>query len=284
MSTAGTFLLRTLGLMTAAGIGLLPLPGTATVQRQDCPVPASFYDSEPTVPRTAVAIARGQTMSIVAIGGASTLGGAAGSPDLAWPARLAVALTSRFPAARVTVDNRGVARETAQEMVARLNREAIAPKPTVVIYQYPELGNDMLWNEVIALKPTLVIWETGTTDAVRGTDVDEFRQTIQAGIDRLRAAEVEVVLMDMQFSRRTHAVIKFERYESVLREVTDANNVPLFRRHDIMHHWEEIGVLDLRTGDPTKFRLIAARLYDCIGRAVADFITRGTHPGEASPQ
>jgi lysophospholipase L1-like esterase len=222
-------------------------------------VPASFYDTEPTLPKTAAAIASDQPVSIVAIGGASTLGHAAGSPDLAWPARLAVALTSRFPAARVTVDNRAVARQTAQEMASRLDRE------------------------VIPLKPPLVIWETGTTDAVQGTDLDEFRQTIQAGIDRLRASGAEVVLMDMQFSRHTHAVINFDRYESVLREVTDANEVPLFRRYDIMRHWAENGLFDLTTADRDKLHLVASRLYDCIGRAVADFITRGAHTGTGAP-
>jgi hypothetical protein len=157
------------------------------------------------------------------------------------------------------MDNRAVARQTAQEMASRLDRE------------------------VIALQPTLVIWETGTTDAVRGTELDEFRQTLQASIDRLRASGAEVVLMDPQFSRQTHAVINFDRYESVLREVTDANEVPLFRRHDLMRHWAESGLFDLVTADHDKLPLIASRLYDCIGRAVADFITRGAHAGEGAP-
>ena len=256
---ARAFLHRTIGLMAAVGIGLLSLPGLAPAQGQDCAVPASFYDTEPTLPKTAAAIASGQPVSIVAIGGASTLGHAAGSPDLAWPARLAVALTSRFPAARVTVDNRAVARQTAQEMASRLDRE------------------------VNPLKPTLVIWETGTTDAVQGTELDEFRQTMQDGIDRLRASGAEIVLMDMQFSRQTHAVINFDRYESVLREVTDANEVPLFRRYDIMRHWAENGLFDLITADHDKLQLVASRLYDCIGRAVADFITRDAPPGTRTP-
>jgi acyl-CoA thioesterase-1 len=256
---AGTFLHRTIGLIAAAGIGLLAPPGAAPAQGQDCAVPAGFYDAEPTLPKTAAAIASGQTVSIVAIGGASTLGRAAGSPDLAWPARLAAALTGRFPAARVTVDNRAVARQTAQEMASRQDRV------------------------VIALKPTLVIWETGTTDAVRGTELDEFRQTLQAGIDLLRASGAEVVLMDPQFSRQTNAVINFDRYESVLREVTDANEVPLFRRHDLMRHWAESGLFDLMSADHDKLPLIASRLYDCIGRAVADFISRGAHPGTDAP-
>ncbi len=256
---AGRFLHRTIGLIAAAGIGLLSLPGTAPAQEPGCAVPASFYDTEPTLPKTAAAVASGQTVSIVAIGGASTLGQAAGSADLAWPARLAVALTSRSPAVHVKVDNRAVARQTAQEMASRLDRE------------------------VIAVKPTLVIWETGTTDAVQETDLDEFRQTMQTGIDRLRASGVEVVFMDMQFSRQTHAVINFGEYASVLRETTDANAVPLFRRHDIMYHWAESGLFDLMTGDHDKLHLVASRLYDCIGRAMADFITRGVHPEAARP-
>ena len=259
MSMAGTVLHRAIGLIAAAGIGLLSLLGTASAQGQGCVVPAGFYDTEPTLPKTAAVIASGQAVSIIAIGVASTLGHAAVSPDLAWPARLGVALTSRFPTARVTVANRAVARQTTQEMASRLAYE------------------------VIAAKPTLVIWETGTTDAVHGTDLDEFRQTIQAGIDRLRAAGAEVVLMDMQFSRWTHAVINFDRYESVLREITNANDIPLFRRHDIMHHWAESGLFDLMTGDRAKLRLVASHLYDCIGRAVADFVTRGVGPGVDAP-
>ena len=256
---AATFLHRTIGLLAAAGLWLLCLPGTPPAQEQGCAVPASFYDTEPTLPKTAEAIASGQTVAIVALGSASTLGRAAGSPDLAWPARLAVALRSRFPAARVTVDNRAVAHQTSQE------------------------GSHLLDREVIALKPTLVIWETGTTDAVQDTDLDEFRQTIQTGIDRLRTSGIEVVLMDTQFSRQTHAVINFERYESVLREVTNANDVPLFRRHDIMYHWAESGLFDLMTGDKEKLHFIASRLYDCIGQAMADFITRGVHAVAGTP-
>jgi hypothetical protein len=133
------------------------------------------------------------------------------------------------------------------------------------------------------LKPTLVIWETGTTDAVQGTDLDEFRQAIQDGIDRLRTSGSEVMLMDMQYSRRTHAVINFDRYEIVLREVTDANEVPLFRRYDIMRHWAENGLFDLLTPDRDKLQLVASRLYDCIGRAMADFMTRGAPPRTDAP-
>jgi len=259
MNMVGMFLHRAIGLMAVTGLGLLFLLGIASAQGQSCAVPANFYDTEPTLPKTAAALASGGPVSIVVLGGASTLGRAAGSPDRAWPARLAVALTQRFPIARVTVDNRAAAGQTTQDMAARLDPE------------------------VIALKPTLVIWETGTMDAVRNTDLDEFRQTMQAGIDRLRAADAEVVGMDMQFSRQTHAMINFGEYETVLRETTDANAVPLFRRHDIMRYWAENGLFEPMTGDHKALPVVASRLYDCIGRAMAEFISRGAQVEAVTP-
>jgi len=50
-----------------------------------------------------------------------------------------------------------------------------------------------------------------------------------------------------------------------------------------MHYWAESGLFDLMTSDNAKLHLLASRLYDCIGRAMADFITRGVHPGPRTP-
>jgi hypothetical protein len=119
-------------------------------------------------------------------------------------------------------------------------------------------------------------------EAVRGTDVDEFRDTLQAGIDELRASGAEVALMNMQFSRETDAMIHFGPYLSAMRELADANDVPLFRRHGIMRYWAENDFLDLRTREAEKRRQLAAKLYDCIGHAMADFVTRGIPAAKAA--
>jgi hypothetical protein len=104
--------------------------------------------------------------------------------------------------------------------------------------------------------------------------VDDFRETVQAGIDELHAAGIEVVLMNAQFSRDTDAIIHFAPYLGALRELADANDVPIFHRYGLMRHWAESGVLDLRAKDSEKRRKVAARLYDCLGRAMADFLVR----------
>jgi hypothetical protein len=81
--------------------------------------------------------------------------------------------------------------------------------------------------------------------------------------------------MNMQFSRESEVVIHFDPYLLTMRELADVNDVPLFRRRGIMRHWAESGALDLRAGDGEKGRELAAKLYGCIGRAMADFVTRG---------
>ena len=239
-------------LVAAMAVGLMCAIVGAVAQERECPVPEHFATFEPTLAKTAKALAgRRREVVIAAIGGASTMGVAAGGLELAWPARLAAALAEKFPSTRIKMINLAVARQTAKQ------------------------GADRLERDVLPLKPALVIWETGTMEAVHGTDVDEFRETVQTGIDKLRAAGTDVVLMNMQFSRATDAVIHFEPYLSTMRELADVNDVPLFRRHGIMRHWAESGLLDLRAGEREKGRELAAKLYGCIGRAMADFVTRG---------
>ena len=245
------FLRYAIVLIAAAGMSVLSAPVGTFGQEHECPVPERFYMSEPLLTKTTKALTGGREVVIAVLGGASTVGLAAGGPALAWPARLSSVLAARFPSARIKVVNLAVARQTAKGAAERLVRD------------------------VLPLKPTLVIWETGTMEAVRGIDVDEFRETVQAGINELRAAGTEVVLMNMQFSRETDAMIQFGPYLIAMRELAEANDLPLFRRRGIMRHWAESDLLDLRARDDAKRRQLAAKLYDCIGRALADFVTRG---------
>jgi lysophospholipase L1-like esterase len=237
-------------LISTAGLAVLPTLRASFGGEAGCPTPEGFGALEATLPKTAKALADGSSVTIVAIGGSSTLGTAAGGANLSWPSRLGGILAGRFPSARLKVVNLATPRQTARDAVGRLSREALP------------------------LRPTLVIWETGTVEAVRGTDVDEFRETVQAGVDLLQTAGIEVVVMNPQFSRDTDAMIHFGPYLTALRELADANNVPMFHRYGLMRYWAESGVLDLRTKDAEERRRLATRLYDCLGQSVADLVAR----------
>src|SRR5882724_8354209 len=167
-------------------------PAAAEDKPRDCSAPAELVVNETRLPLLAEQLKKRKPVTIVAIGGSSTSGAAAQSPDLAYPERLAAELQRRYPGTSIKVVNKGVPRETAQEMVDRFARD------------------------VFAEDPVLTIWETGTTEAVRGMDVEEFAATLDTGIAALRARHIEVMLIDMQYSRRTTSIIGFDRYLEVM--------------------------------------------------------------------
>jgi acyl-CoA thioesterase I len=193
-------------------------------------------------------LAPGKTLKIVVIGGLSTAGTAAGSADKSYPHRLQEILSERHPGSTIIVENKGIAHQTAQQMLDRFERD------------------------VIAEQPTLAIWETGITDAVHGVDLEEFAATIQSGLDRLKGSNIETMLIDMQFSRSTASVINFDDYLDALHHAADVNDIYVFRRYQIMRSWSENGVFDFDNWPKAGAPLAAARVYDCLARGLADAI------------
>jgi len=215
-----------------------------------CIVPSDTFAEFPRPTTMLDMIANGYPVSIIVIGGMSTMGVAAGGLEFAWPNRLAEALAARHPGATMTVVNLAKPNNTAEMMLSRFEKE------------------------ILPANPTLVIWETGTRDAVKGVDVDAFRDTLQQGIDWLHQRNVEVMFMDPQFSRRTQMILNFSRYAETMRDVASANAIGVFPRNDIMRAWAEEGVFDYEVNDRKAVLDVARRLYDCIGQAVAAFIDR----------
>ena len=236
-------------LLVASFVAAVLLPSWAARAGTDpCDVPDELMQVDEKLPHLAERLHAGQPVRIVAIGGASTTGSAAGSSDLAYPHRLQEILARWYPTTSVTVVNRGVPRQTARQMLDRF--------PTDVL---PE-------------DPVLVIWETGTTDAVRGVDVDDFAAALQAGIDELEAHGIDVMLVDMQFSHSTMAVIDFERYLNTLHRVGDVNDVNVFPRFEMMRYWSEQNVFNFDGVAKDERAGLAAKVYECIAGKLADAI------------
>ena len=119
-------------------------------------------------------------------------------------------------------------------------------------------------------KPDLVIWQIGTIDAMRGVDLDSFQAAIEDGIDRPRKGGADVILMNMQFSPRTTSMIAIGPYADTMRVVAQQRGVPLFDRVGIMHYWSDSGAFDFYAA--AKDNMLAQRVHDCIGRAIATLI------------
>ena len=228
--------------------GLLLLWPHADGMTVACDIPDELIQVDDKLPHLAERLQAKEPVKIVAIGGASTTGLAAGSSDLAYPHRLQEILTRWYPASPITVVNRGVPRQTAQQMLER----------------FP--------SDVFAEDPVLVIWETGTTDAVRGVGVDDFAAALQTGIDDLKARGIDIMLVDMQFSHSTTTVIDFERYLNALHRVGDVNDITVFPRFEMMRFWSEQNIFNFDGVAKDERASLAAKVYECIAGKLAEAI------------
>ncbi len=195
-------------------------PGRDGTEQAACNVSPEVVEPAPDLANLAAAIRREKPVRIVVIGGASTKGAAAGSPANAYPSRLQAALQKRFANVPITVVNQGMPRQTARQMVQR----------------FPA--------EVSEDEPALIIWEVGISDAVRGVDLDEFAAALQAGIDLAKNRAIDIMLIDMQFSRKATTVIDFDRYLDMIRGVGEMSGVSVFPRFAIMRNWSDDNVFD----------------------------------------
>src|ERR1700731_5457318 len=141
-----------------------------------CYVAGSPVHADFALPRTEAAIERKHVSGVVLGSASSSLPGAEGVAK-AYPARLQESLSRRLPGVTVKVVARTKARETAAEMVKTLR----------------QVVNDE--------KPDLVIWQTGTVDAMLGVDPDEFQSALGSGLDALRASKADAVFINMQYSQ-----------------------------------------------------------------------------------
>jgi hypothetical protein len=241
-------------LLLLLGIVLWALPARAAPPHApatppDCSVPDELLAENPPLPLVAAALRERQPVTIVAIGGAGTAGGATADPErYSYPRRLQEALRRRHPGVPITVINKGVARQTTQEMADRFAQDV-----------YP-------------LSPTLVIWETGTLDAARNIDVDVFAGALQSGIDALRQHKLDIMLINMQYSRSTASVINFQPYLETMDQRADVEDVYLFRRFEMMRYWSENGVFEFAEVPSERRAELAAQVYTCLAERLADAI------------
>ena len=218
--------------------------GARAQQSESCAAPIVLGDFP--LERVSYAVAKGRPLKIVVYGTtSSTLAGSEGARD-AYPWRLEAALNRLIPGTPVEVVSRAKPRQTADKMVKTFDRT---------------LADE---------KPTLVIWQTGTFDAMQGINPGEFLLSLTGGVEKMKKAGVDVILVNMQYNPRTELMVANEAYADNMRWVARERQVPLFDRLSLMRTWNDTGVIDLYAA--SKDITIAKRLHDCIGRALASLI------------
>ena len=214
-----------------------------------CRVAENLTEPSFRLPHVARAIASKHLNILVVGAGSSQL--PAGN---AYPARLQRALAEQLPGVEVKVTTDVKAGRTAAEMVKGLAAG------------------------LSSSKPALLVWQTGTVDAMLGVDPDQFSHELDKGVKIARSAGADVVLINAQYSPRTESMIALGTYVEDMRWVALQQEVPLFDRFSIMKLWGELGTFDLNSA--TKKLDIAERVHDCIGRLLADMVINAAKPDE----
>jgi acyl-CoA thioesterase I len=163
--------------------------------------------------RTAQRLASGQPLTIVAIGSSSTAGAMASSPAASYPSRLAIELKILFPGRDIRVLNRGVNGEETPDMMARFT------------------------TGVIAEHPQLVLWQLGTNSVLRDQPLTMHGAEVRDGIERLKKAGFDVVLIDPQYAPRVLAKAETLGMVDQIALAAKDENVDLFHRFAIMRYW-----------------------------------------------
>jgi len=237
-----------LGLILLAGL-LTAAPARAEDAPQSCEVPAYLLKSESALPKVAEAVKSGHSLDILVVGSrSSTINTSDGS---AYPGRLQAILRDKLPAVTVNVSVELQVKKTAEEVAAGL----------VKLLEVK--------------KPTLVIWQTGTVDAMRSVDPDDFRGAVDEGVVAVQNAGADLVLVNLQYSPRTETMISASPYLDNMRVVAQQHDVPLFDRFAIMHHWNDQGDFDLFSASHGID--LAKRVHDCLGRALSQFVIDAAH-------
>ncbi|WP_144428192.1 hypothetical protein [Azospirillum thiophilum] len=210
-----------------------------------CAVPDSVLAPGEALPRVASRLAEDRTLSILIAHSAKP------NPKpgiVGYPVRLEEELKRRLPGLDIRISVLSLPGEAAPAMVAPLARA------------------------VEERRPALVVWQTGTVDAMRSLDPESFGIALQNGIAEVQRRGADIVIMDMQYSMHTAQLIDFAPYVSYMSWLAQSSDVFHFPRYDIMRHWVEDGRVDFADeGDEAK-----RRSYDfvhrCIGQLLAESV------------
>ena len=245
--------------LIAASLTVLCLAVAAlAAEPQKCEIPGYLLFGNNELKRVAEAVAKDRRLTIAVVGTASSALAGPNGPPSAYPARLEAALKQRLPSVAVKVVTLVRTRMTADDLAKGMEK--------------------LLVDE----KPDLVIWQTGTFDAIRRIEPDDFRAALDEGVETLHKGGADVILMNMQYSPRTDIMVPLGPYADNMRVVAQQHEIPLFDRLAIMRHWSDTGAFDLYAAG--KDNVLAHKVHDCIGRAIASMIIDAAHLQSVEPK
>jgi acyl-CoA thioesterase-1 len=138
---------------------------------------------------------------------------------------------------------------------------------------------ERIQNEVALNRPELVLWQVGTEDALAYVPLEELQTTIIETVRWLKAHNVDVVLVGLQFVDSMEGDENYRKVRELLREVAAKEKVMIVQRYEAQR------LLSLRqrgSGLPLLDQFERSEAgYVCLAQYLARAITMGVFGGAA---
>jgi acyl-CoA thioesterase-1 len=238
---------------------LLAVPAAAAGAREPLPCGAApqFLTPQKPLAPVKVAVAAASPVQVLAVGSGATTGPDGVQPDSAFPYRMLDALRADLPLVRFDLTVRGGRGMTAEEMLPLIKAQM----------------------EEAPAK--LVLWQTGTVEAIHTIRPDRMRRALREGLEIVRAAGGSLILIDPQFTRALRANTDVEPYETELQQIATLPGATLFRRYELTRGWALDGKIDPERAPKETREAELNRLNACLGQALARYVLNGA--GVAAP-
>lgn len=196
------------------------------------------------LPRTAARLKSNEPLVIVAIGSSSTVGLWVYRSAATYPEVMRQELSRLRSSAEIQIINSGRIGDTISRTIGRFQRD--------VFYH----------------KPDFVVWQLGTNDVVWGGSGDGLRDLVVQGVRALKAGEVDVILMDLQYAPWVRSSSHHTLMQAIIADTARVERVGLFSRFELMRRSVDAG-LSTRALVSWDGLHNSAAGYECVGRALA---------------
>lgn len=202
------------------------------------------------LPRVKEVLDHNSELTIVAFGSSSTQGWHSTSIAQSYPAVLQAELSAALPEAHVAVINRGIGGQDAAEMLPRIE------------------------SDVLNIRPTLVIWQVGANGAIKDRDPDRFRALVAEGVQKIKNAGIDIVLMDNQRAPLILAAPHHLQIDQAMVDISTRTATSLFDRGALMDQWQLSGhpYEQFISNDGVHHNDLG---YHCVAQALASAILDG---------
>lgn len=214
-----------------------------------CDAPLKDIATPTPLPRLAEALEKKEPIRVMTIGSSSTVGVGASTQARNYPNQLSGILKKSFAGLDLTIVNKGVSGEVAAATADRIK------------------------TQVALDRPTLVLWQVGTNDALARVPVDAFKATVLGTIRWLKSHNIDVVLVGLQY---TPNVVRDEHYHAIrtaLREAAEEEQVLHVRRFAAMEFLSKVKGNALLASDDLHLNDLG---YRCMAEHIAHSMVLST--------